>query len=267
MRQSGRVSEESAALHNALGVVDELSAVCRSILAEALVAVVLHGSLATGDFVASRSDVDLLVITEDHLTNLQRTGLANAVAAVAERRDVWTDVRVVTREAARRPAREPSMELYVGRHRDVPGGIEIEHGPSVEADLLFEFSICLEHGRSQTGPTPRELIGQVPLEWMLDVGDGYLERWQEIEYEEEHAELMTFTACRLWRLHDEGRHASKSDAAEWVLSRHPRLVAPKVALERRARSSNQPLEHADVMSLLATVRRILAAGPTAGGAG
>ena len=153
------------------------------------------------------------------------------------------------------------MELYVGRHRDVPGEIEVDRGPCVEVDLLFEFSICLQHGVAQLGPPPRELLGPVPLEWMLEVGDSYLERWQQIEFEPEHAELMVFTACRLWRLHDEGTHSSKSDAAAWVSEHDPTLVAPSVALDRRRLTSDQPLPRADVMILLATVRHVLARPP------
>jgi len=241
-----------------VNAVAELADVCTSLLGDAATAVILHGSLVFGDFAPPRSDIDLLVVVAQPLTDRLRRALADAVSAVAVRRQPWVDVRVVTRAAARTPRREPSMELYVGRHPDVSGEIELELGPTIEPDLLFELSMCREHGRSLSGPPPGELIGVVPLAWMLDVGDGYLKRWQEVPYEEEYAELMVFTACRLWRLHDEGRHCSKSDAAAWVAARDLNLTAPSVALARRSGRSARRPARGDVMDLLERVRAVLA---------
>ena len=93
---------------------------------------------------------------------------------------------------------------------------------------------------------------------MLDVGDSYLQRWQEIEYEDQHAELMVFTACRLWYRAVEGGHCSKSAAARWVIARARDLVAATRALERRTTDAQPSISEADVMMLLATVRSVLA---------
>jgi hypothetical protein len=43
------------------------------------------------------------------------------------------------------------LELYVGRHRDVPGQIETDRGPRIEEDLPVEFAIARAHGRSKLG--------------------------------------------------------------------------------------------------------------------
>jgi aminoglycoside adenylyltransferase-like protein len=224
-----------------------------------LVAVILHGSLVAADFVAGRSDVDLLVIVRSSLTDEQRRSLADAVTELARPRRAWVDYRVVTSEQALRPSRAPTLDFYVGMHPDLPGGVEIEHTPTGEPDLLFEYAICRDVGVSLVGPAPASLIGTVPDDWLLDVGDRCLERWQEIEYDEQHAELMIFTACRLWYRAVEGGHCSKSEAARWVIARAPDLIAPQLALERRTALARPPIASADVMTLLAEVRGVLAA--------
>jgi streptomycin 3"-adenylyltransferase len=224
-----------------------------------LVAVILHGSLVAADFVADQSDVDLLLIVRSSLTDEQRRSLADAVTEVARPRRAWVDYRVVTSEQAVRPLRTPTLDFYVGMHPDLPGGVEIEHTPTGEPDLLFEYAICRDVGVSLVGPAPASLIGTVPDDWLLDVGDRYLERWQEIEYDEQHAELMIFTACRLWYRAVEGDHCSKADAARWVVALAPDLVAPKLALERRTTLARPSIARDDVMTLLAAVRGALSA--------
>jgi hypothetical protein len=93
---------------------------------------------------------------------------------------------------------------------------------------------------------------------MIEVGDSYLQRWQEIEYDPRVAELMVFTACRLWCLHEQGLHVSKSEAASLVHRRAPYLNAPLHALELVSAQRSDPLTKDEVMKTLGAVRTILA---------
>jgi hypothetical protein len=65
-----------------------------------------------------------------------------------------------------KPGRAPIVHV-AGRH---PG----------ERDLVIEFSVCGAHGRRILGAPPAELIGEVPYEWVVDVGDAQLADWQAI---------------------------------------------------------------------------------------
>jgi len=62
------------------------------------------------------------------------------------------------------------------------------HHPG-ERDLVVEFSMCRAHGRSVLGAAPAELIGEVPAEWVLAVGDAQLAAWEAIGDDPKHAEL------------------------------------------------------------------------------
>ena len=246
------------ARRSSLELADELVRATRNVVGADVVAQILHGSLASSDFVLGKSDVDLLVIVRTQLGDEQKSRLGDAVTALARPRGVWLDYRVVTSESALHPQEVPTLDFSVGIHPGLPDGVEIEQGPVDEPDLLYEFSICREAGRSLVGDAPAQLIGPVPNAWLLALGDAYLKRWQEIDYDGRVAELMVFTACRLWYRHAEGGHITKSDAARWAMRQAPELVAPGRALARRTGNADAVIPQADVMTLLAAVRAVLA---------
>ena len=182
-------------------------------------------SIFSNDFVPGASDIDLLVIVQRSLSDAHRRRLGDTVTSIAQQRHTWVDFRVVTADTASVPQRAPEMEFYVGIHPDLPGLVEIERGPTMEPDLLVEFAICREQGLSLCGSEPHELIGSVPHEWLLEVGDAYLRRWQEIDYDDHHAELMVFTACRIWYRYAKRVTARSRKPRGRVMRRAPDLTA------------------------------------------
>jgi streptomycin 3"-adenylyltransferase len=261
-RQSGHHGAQMASANtdaSALETADELARASQQVIGSNLVAVTLHGSLVSGDFVANKSDIDLLVVVQRPLADEQKRILESAVTSLA--RDLSLDYRVVTANVALNPPRLPMLDFYVGVHPGVPDGVEVEHAPIREPDLLFEFAICREEGRSLVGRAPTRLIGPVPNDWLLDVGDAYLKRWQEIDYDDRDAELMVLTACRLWYRCVEGHHCTKSEAAIWATRQDPDLLAPGSALERRTTDARHPIPEADVKRLLAKVREVISTRP------
>ena len=62
----------------------------------------------------------------------------------------------------------------------------------------------------------------------------------------------------MWRLAEEGRHASKTAAAEWALRRDPTLGVVGDALRRRYRDPAARIDPAQVARLLVLVRARLA---------
>jgi hypothetical protein len=127
-----------------------------------------------------------------------------------------------------------------------------------ERDLAVELSVCRAHGRSLLGASPAELIGEVPDRWVVAAGDVQLADWQAIGDDPPYAELAVLTACRVWRLAEEGRHVSKAAAAEWALKRDPTLQVVSDALQQRRGDPNRPIDPAQVGQLLAVVRAQIA---------
>jgi len=207
-----------------MDLVEGLSRVFRAALPDATV--ILHGSLALGDFRPGRSDVDLLVISD-----APTGGVVEAVEQEWKQQPTNLDVRIVTYEAAARPARAPRMVLYISLTEEQ--GLYIERDRD-EPDLVIEFSVCRQLGHT-------DVIGAVPDEWVDEVGTEVAERWKRIGYDPPHQELMALTACRIWRFREERIHCSKPAAAEWARAHGARVAfdeeSVRMLLERASPSS------------------------------
>jgi Domain of unknown function (DUF4111)/Nucleotidyltransferase domain len=241
-----------------LAFAETFAASCARTIGESVAGVILHGSLTLDDYVPGRSDVDLLVIVDDPLTDAQFTALTEAVAALRPRAPGRVDLRVVTRQVAASPTLAPPMEAYIEITPRSGSDLYVERRHPGERDLVVEFSMCRAHGRSLVGAAPAELLGEVPAEWVLAVGDAQLADWETIGDDPPHAELTVLTTCRIWRLAEEGRLGSKTAAGEWALRRDPTLTVVRDALARRRGDSTAPLDPAQVAQLLALVRARLA---------
>lgn len=179
-------------------LLERLRVVCADALPDSRV--IVHGSLALGDFTPGKSDLDLLV-----LSDASTEGLVDAVEAEWERHPVNLDFRVVSYGVAAAPSRSPRMRLYVGVHN---GRWEV-YQEADEPDLVVEFSLCRQLGHT-------DVIGPVPDAWVDEIGATALGRWKEIGYDPPHHELMALTACRIWRFREERLHCSKPAAAAWA---------------------------------------------------
>jgi predicted nucleotidyltransferase len=235
---------------------ETLAGSCATALGESVAGVILHGSLTLDDYVPGRSDVDLLVVVDEPLSDEQVAALTEAVERLRPRAPGRVDLRVVTRQVAASPTPAPPMELSI---EVTPGsGLAVERRHPGERDLVVELSMCRAHGRSLLGAAPAELIGEVPDRWALAVGDAQLADWQAIGDDPRHAALTVLTTCRIWRLAEEGRHCSKTAAGEWALGRDPTLEVVRAALRQRHRAPAHRIDAAQVAQLLALVRARLA---------
>jgi hypothetical protein len=182
--------------------VERVSAACTRALPDATV--ILHGSLALGDFRPGKSDVDLLVLSD---ASTER--LVDPIKREWEQQLTNVDVRVVTYAVAAKPTRAPHMGLYISLTEE--HGVYVEPGRR-EPDLVIDLSVCRQLGHT-------DLIGPVPDEWVDEVGTEVVKRWKRIGYDPPHHELMALTACRIWRFREERLHCSKAAAAAWARAR------------------------------------------------
>lgn len=188
-------------------LVERLSDACTRVLPDATV--IVHGSLALGDFRPGRSDVDLLV-----LSDAPTDGLVEEVEREWARAPSNLDLRVVSYAVAAAPTRAPHLRLYVSLTQE--HGLHVEREKD-EPDLVIELSVCRQLGHT-------DAIGPVPDEWVDEVGAEAVARWLEIGYDPPHQELMALTACRIWRFREERVHCSKLEAAAWARKRGARVA-------------------------------------------
>jgi predicted nucleotidyltransferase len=91
----------------ALRFAEALTRSCAEALGPTVASVILHGSLVLGDYLPGRSDVDLLVVVDDPLTDAQFDALTEAVAVLRPQAPGRVDLRVVTRQVAASPTPAP----------------------------------------------------------------------------------------------------------------------------------------------------------------
>jgi Domain of unknown function (DUF4111)/Nucleotidyltransferase domain len=244
----------------ALRFAEALARSCAGALGKTVAGVYLHGSLVLDDYLPGRSDVDLLVVVDDPLSDAQLAALTEAaVATHRSRAPGRVDLRLVTRQVAASPTPAPPLEAYL---RLTPGsGVRLEERRHPgERDLAVELSVCRAHGHSLLGAAPTELLGEVPDRWVVAAGDAQLAAWQAIGDDPPYAELTVLTACRVWRFAEEGRHCPKTAAGRWALRRDPTLGVVGDALRRRHGDLAARIDPAHVARLLAVVRARLAEG-------
>lgn len=235
---------------------DRITACCSRALGTQLVASILHGSLTMGDFTPGQSHIDLLLVVEPPRSDAEISTLREAVDAVASEALTRVDLRVVTRTVAASPTPTPAMEasftIWPGRP------MAVETRVAGKPDLAVEFSLVRSHGRSITGPDPRAVIGAVPAEWVVDIGDRQMAAWEQLTDDGAHDVLMVLTTCRMWRFHAERVHCSKSDAGSWALARDPSLTAVREALRKRGGEAGVTIGADGIRRLLAIVRHEVA---------
>ncbi|WP_330186063.1 nucleotidyltransferase domain-containing protein [Dactylosporangium sp. AC04546] len=267
----------------ALAAADRLARAVPGLVEAPVLAVILHGSLATGDFLPGRSDLDLLVVVDvqdpgdrlatdaapldalvrdaghgDREVRGGRLAAAEAAALEALVRDADTggasgiDLHVVAADVAGAPGPATALELHVGRY---PSGVEVTVAAPADADLVAELSVARATGRSLLGAAPAEVLGPVPAAWVRDRGRYWLDRWRGLTDDDESAAHMVLTACRIWRFGVEGVHCGKLPAAAWAADRAPRLAAIPQAVRRYRDDPATPIAPPAIAAVLDAAAR------------
>jgi predicted nucleotidyltransferase len=78
---------------DAVAFAERLARGCAEIFGEALVAAIVHGSLVLGNYRPGRSDVDLLVVAEQELTDGEIAALTELAAAQRAQAPARFDLR------------------------------------------------------------------------------------------------------------------------------------------------------------------------------
>jgi hypothetical protein len=192
-------------------LADKLADDCRS----QLIAAILHGSAALGGWMPGRSDVDMLFIVADTITEMDLRRMAVSLATLAldcPGNGIETSIVSVGQVRDPRPPWPYLQHVSAGPatgYRIHPQPGEHAHDP----DLLMHYAVCRAAGISVRGAPAADLIGAVPRRMILAYLAGEL-GWGLENAPEAYAVL---NACRAEAYRTTGQIISKLTGGELAL--------------------------------------------------
>src|SRR4051794_39011338 len=186
------------------------------VLADDLVGVYIHGSLALGRFDPRNSDVDFVVATREDLDEETVDRLAELHSTLGERLDGSYLPRNVLRRFDPDRVMHPHIESRGGRlFVDHHGGETV-----IYRHVLRECGVVLR------GPPPRELIDSVTaddLRWgVRDILENWwrpmLERPSDELWDAPYRHYAVVTMCRVRFTLETATVVSKPEATQWALA-------------------------------------------------
>ena len=216
-------------------VLNKIAAACRAALGRKLTGIYVHGSIAFGCFNWDKSDIDLIVVTEEEPGQAEKEGLlARLLGLEADCPPKGVEMSVVLRKYCR-PFHYPTpFELhYSAAHRekyqmDPASYCREMHG--TDRDLAAHFTVIRAVGVTLCGTDKAAVFGEVPGEQYLDsIRRDVLEAAGAIETAPVYAVL---NLCRVLAYTRDGLVLSKEAGAGWGLKNLPGRFRPLVEQAR-----------------------------------
>jgi hypothetical protein len=207
--------EVSQVLHDLLERV-------RAILAEQFVGMYLYGSLATGDFSPTRSDVDFVVVTggqlpEKMINKLESMHLALAAGSKWQQKleGAYVPKAVIRRHD---PQNRPVPTVNEGHFYMAPLG----------SDWVMQHKLLRETQSALYGPSLRDLIDPVSAADLRAAVLAVIDEWWEPMLGDQarlrdpgYQPFAVLSMCRSLYTMRLGELASKSQAAKWAMETLP----------------------------------------------
>jgi Domain of unknown function (DUF4111) len=214
-----------------------------------LVGAYVVGSVALGDYVPRRSDIDVVAVVLSALSAGEKQAI----------------VETLSHPHLECPTRGLELVLYERAHVAAPRSdgafeINVNTGPGMHAHVSFDpasdprhwfvidRSIAQAHGLRLCGPPPGHLFAPLPRPWLLGA---LAESRSWYRAHDQVGSNSVLNACRAWRYTAEATWSSKTRAAAWAKARSPKLgPILDLCLALRAGSEGQELDREAVDRLL-----------------
>ena len=154
-------------------VIDEYTAISREVIGEKLTGVYLHGSMVMGCFNPEKSDIDLLVVIENDLTDLQKMEFMKQVVKLNGQSPAkGLEFSIVKREFCKPFVYPTPFELHFSSMHllwflDNPKNY-VENMKGEDKDLAAHFTIINKFGVVLYGKRIEHVLGIVAKKDYLD---------------------------------------------------------------------------------------------------
>ncbi len=229
-------------------VIDEFTAISKETIGDKLTGIYLHGSMAMGCFNHEKSDIDLLIVIENDITDVQKMEFMKQVVTLNEQAPAkGLEISIVKREYCRPFVYPTPFELHFSPmhlqwFRDNPENY-VENMRGEDKDLAAHFTIINRYGIVLYGEQIESIFAEVPKK-------NYVESiWFDVEgAREDIAEepiYMTLNLCRVLAFLKEDLCLSKLQGGEWGLAHMSERYHPLILHALNCYKTNQIMQ-ADV---------------------
>ncbi len=213
------------------------------IIMENLTGIYLHGSAAMGCFNPEKSDIDLIIVVKEPMTDSVKRKYMDMVVELNERGPAkGIEMSVVTKGVCK-PFVYPTpfdlhfSEAHLDWYRSNPDDY-IQKMKGTDKDLAAHFTIIKNRGRCLAGAPIDEVVGDVPGEDYMDsisgdIADAALDLPENMMY-------YTLNLTRVLAYKKEGLILSKKEGGEWGLKNLPEEFHPLIrkALEEYSQGNS-----------------------------
>lgn len=213
-------------------ILDEFVNITRQIMEEKLTGIYLHGSMAMGCFNSKKSDIDLIVIVEDCISDTQKIQFMEQVVHLNQQAPAkGLEISIVKREYCDPFVCPTPFELHFSPahlqwfHDDPQGYIKNMNG--VDIDLAAHFSIINHYGIALYGEAVEEVFATVPRKDYIDsicadVKNAAADIIDDPVY-------IILNLCRVLAFLKDGLYLSKEEGGKWAQElfrlKSPALIA------------------------------------------
>ena len=196
----------------------------KDILQDNLVGVYLHGSLAMGCFNPSRSDIDLIIVVDEPLSDsIKKDYLEMVVEHNSRGPAKGIEMSVVLRNACKPFVYPTPYELHFSAghldwYKENPDEY-IRELKGTDKDLAAHFTIINKRGKCLYGLPIKDAFADVPTSDYMD------SIWYDVEHAKKEIKLypmyLTLNLARVLAYKEEGLVLSKKEGAEWAINNLP----------------------------------------------
>lgn len=201
-------------------LMDEFTAMSRGIIEEKLTGIYLHGSLAMGCFNPEKSDIDLIIVIENDMSNAQKMEFMKQVVKLNELAPAkGLELSIVKRGYCKPFVYPTPFELHFSPmhlqwFRDNPESY-VENMKGEDKDLAAHVTVINKYGIVLYGEKTEQVFGEVSKK-------DYVESiWSDVEGAREEIMkdpiYMTLNLCRVLAALKDNLCLSKLSGGEWGL--------------------------------------------------
>ena len=205
-------------------LIDSFVEHSKEILGNNLVGVYLHGSLVMGCFNPQKSDIDLIIVINEPLSDsVKKAYMEMVVEHNARGPKKGIEMSIVLRKVCKPFIYPTPFELHFSNghlewYKENPDEY-IREMNETDKDLAAHFTIINKRGKCLYGPSIKEVFSEVPAsDYMNSI-------WYDVEHAKKEIKhypmYLTLNLARVLAYKEEGLVLSKKEGAEWALNKLP----------------------------------------------